>query len=139
VGEAFSHTLRARYAECDIQGVVFNAHYLAYFDISMTELWRAAFGGYNEMLARGLDMVVGEARLRFRGAARFDDELQVSVAITELGKTSIHSLHRISRNNELLVEGEMRHVLVDRETLEKTSIPDWAREGLGPWVVPRVS
>jgi acyl-CoA thioester hydrolase len=134
VGEPFVHALRARYAECDVQGVVFNAHYLAYFDISMTELWRAAFGGYNEMLAKGMDMVVAEARLRFRGAARFDDELEISVAITELGRTSIHSLHRISRDSELLVEGEMRHVLVDRETLAKTPIPDWAREGLAPWV-----
>ena len=46
MGEPFTHHLRVRYAECDAQGVVFNAHYLAYFDTSLTELWRAAFGGY---------------------------------------------------------------------------------------------
>jgi len=64
MGEPFRHRLRPRYAECDAQGVVFNAHYLAYLDISMTELWRAAFGGYGEMLAKGVDMVVAEAALR---------------------------------------------------------------------------
>ena len=45
--------LRVRFGECDPQGVVFNAHFLAYFDIGMTELFRAAFGtlgGYQAMV-----------------------------------------------------------------------------------------
>ena len=124
-----------RYAECDLQGVVFNAHYLAYFDVSITELWRAAFGSYDSMLARGVDMVVAEAQLRFLSPARFDDELTLEVAITQLGATSIVSRHRARRDTELLVEGTLRHVLVDRDQLAKTAIPDWAREGLAPWVV----
>ena len=53
--------LRVRYGECDPQGVVFNAHYLAYFDTSITELWRAAFGSYQAMLDRGVDIVLAEA------------------------------------------------------------------------------
>src|ERR1700752_3383757 len=73
VASPFSHPLRVRYAECDKQGVVFNSHYLAWFDISMTELFRAAFGSYGVNLERGVDIVVGEARLRFRAPARFDD------------------------------------------------------------------
>ena len=28
----FVHELRVRYGECDPQGIVFNANYLAYFD-----------------------------------------------------------------------------------------------------------
>src|SRR5205807_350743 len=49
MGEPFEHKLRVRYVECDPQGVVFNSHYLAYFDINITELWRTAFGGYRAM------------------------------------------------------------------------------------------
>ena len=143
MGEPFVHWLRVRYAECDLQGVVFNAHYLAYFDTTLTELWRAAFGGYQAMLDRGIDMVVAEAQLRFRAPARFDEELELAVEIAQLGNTSIHSRHRIRRGGgaaspgrgDLLVEGEMRHVLVDRSTLAKTAIPDWVREGLAPWVL----
>jgi acyl-CoA thioester hydrolase len=135
VGEPFSHRIRVRYAECDRQEVVFNAHYLAYFDITLTELWRAAFGGYTAMMNRGYDMVVAEARLRFVQAARFDDELTLEVAVTKLGNSSILSRHRILRDGELLVEGDMCHVLVDLETLRKAPIPDWIRAGLGPWVV----
>jgi acyl-CoA thioester hydrolase len=130
---AFEHSLRVRYAECDVQGVVFNAHYLAYVDVAITELWRAAFGGYNVMLERGVDIVVAEAQLRFRGSARFDDELTLSVSVTHLGTTSIVTRHLISRAEEVLVECTIRHVVVGRETLKKAEIPDWVRSGLEPW------
>lgn len=136
MGEAFSHRLRVRYAECDPQGVVFNSHYLAYFDISLTELWRAAFGGYHAMLDRGIDLVVAEARVRYLRPAQFDDELELQIAISALGETSIASAHTIVRQDETLAQGHMRHVVVDRRTLAKTPIPAWAREGLAPWVVP---
>jgi acyl-CoA thioester hydrolase len=135
MGEAFSHGLRVRYAECDPQGVVFNAHYLAYFDASITELWRAAFGGYRVMMDRGVDLVVAEAQLRFRTPARFDDELTLEVAMTRMGNTAITSNHRIARGDELVVEGTLRHVVVDLETLSKTPIPGWIREGLAPWTI----
>jgi acyl-CoA thioester hydrolase len=136
VAEPFRHSLRPRYAECDQQGVVFNSHYLAYFDISMTELWRAAFGGYGAMLDRGIDMVVAEAQLRFQAPARFDEELTLEVSVARLGNTSIVTQHAILRDALPLVLGSLRHVFVDRHTLAKTLIPDWARGGLAPWTVP---
>ena len=135
MGEPYRHSIRVRWAECDPQGVVFNAHYLAYVDLSVTELWRAAFGSYGAMLARGVDIVVAEAQLRFFGPARFDDELLLEVGVTHMGNTSIASRHRFRRDGELLLEASIRHVLVDRETLAKTPIPDWVREGLARWRV----
>ena len=45
MGKPLAHTVRVRYGECDLQGIVFNAHYLSYFDISITELWREAWEG----------------------------------------------------------------------------------------------
>jgi acyl-CoA thioester hydrolase len=133
MGNPFEHQLRVRWAECDPQGVVFNGHYLAYADIGITELWRTAFGSYATMLERGFDILVGEARLRFLASARFDDLLTLEVAVMRLGRTSIETRHRILRGAELLVEVQIRHVMVGRETLAKTPIPDWARDGLSPW------
>lgn len=130
---AFSHSLRVRYAECDPQGVVFNANYLAYMDHSITELWRAAVGGYNVMIDRGIDMVVVETQLRFHRPAAFDDLLKLEIEITRLGTTSISSAHRMTREGELVLEATLHHVLVDLETRAKTPIPDWIREGLAPW------
>jgi acyl-CoA thioester hydrolase len=129
--------VRVRYGECDPQGVVFNAHFLAYFDIAITELFRAALGGYQAIVDRGVDFVVAEAGLRYRQPAHFDEELKLEVVVTRLGKTSITTSYRVRRDAELLVEGTLRHVLVELEGREpgaKTAIPDWIREGLAPYL-----
>lgn len=137
MAEPFVHRLRVRYAECDAQGVVFNAHYLAYIDHTITELWRVAYGGYQAMLDRGLDIVVAEARMRFRGSARFDEELALEATVTRLGTTSITTRHRHRRvDGELLLEADVRHVVVDPATGAKTPMPDWLRAGLEPWHIP---
>ena len=139
MGAPLTYKLRVRYGECDPQGVVFNAHYLAYFDIGVTELFRAAFGGYQVIVERGVDFVVAEAGLRYRRPAHFDDELALETAVTRLGTTSITTSYRILRDAELLVDGTLRHVLVDLKRLierepTKTTIPDWMRDGLAPYL-----
>lgn len=134
----FAHEFRVRYAECDVQGVVFNAHYLAFVDLGITELWREAFaGGYDGMLEQGVDVVVAEAHLRFRSSARFDDLLRIEIAVIHLGTTSIVTRHRICREEERLVEVEIRHVTVSRETYAKHPMPDWLRTGLERWLEGR--
>lgn len=135
LGAPLSHTLRVRYGECDAQRIVFNAHYLAWFDMSITELWRAACGSYDAMVQRGVDVVVAEARLSFLRPARFDEELRLEIAMETLGTTSLPSRHRVWRAEELLVEGALRHVMVDAATLRKTPIPQWLRDALAPWTV----
>ena len=138
VAAPLAYKLRVRYGECDPQGVVFNANFLAYFDIGVTELFRAAFGSYQAMVDRGVDFVVAEAGLRYHRPAHFDDELTLEIAITRLGTTSITTRCRLLRDEELMVDGTLRHVLVDpkglieREPGTKTTIPDWMREELAP-------
>jgi ABC-type branched-subunit amino acid transport system permease subunit len=41
----FTTPLRVRWAEVDMQAVVFNGHYLTYADVCATEYWRAMLGG----------------------------------------------------------------------------------------------
>jgi acyl-CoA thioester hydrolase len=133
MAEPFRHRLRVRWSECDLQGVVFYPQYLAYLDHTVTELWRAAVGPYTEMIPKyGVDMVVAEAGMRYRGSARFDDELEISAAITRLGDTSITTEFRIERiaDRALLTEGELRHVFVDPEDFNKREMPDRVRAGL---------
>jgi acyl-CoA thioester hydrolase len=134
MAEPFRHTLRVRYAECDPQGVLFNANYLAYVDHTITELWRAAYGGYEVMLGHGVDIVVAEANLRFLGSARFDEEITVDATVVNMGNTSITTAYRFTRAGETILEATMRHVFVERGTATKTPMPDWAREGLAPWL-----
>jgi len=130
MAEPFRHRFRVRYAECDAQSVVFNAHYFAYFDLALTELFRAVFGGYESMLERQVDLVVGEASARFLAPARFDDELEVAVSVTRLGTTGVTTRYELLRDGQLLVEGTLRHVVVNLGTHAKAPIPDWMRQGL---------
>jgi acyl-CoA thioester hydrolase len=131
----FRHQLRVRYGECDAQGIVFNANYLAYVDVALTELWREAFGSYDSMVARGVDTVVHESNLLFRSSARFDDLLAIEGGLEPLGRTSAVLRLVFRRGEEDLVEARLRYVFVDTESWEKTPIPDWVREGLAPFIL----
>jgi len=130
VGRSHTHRLRVRYGECDPQGVVFNAHYFAYFDIALTELWREAAGGYAGMMADGIDLQVVEATARYKAPARFDDEIDVTIEVSHLGTTSMVTTVAIRRDGALLVEGELAHVFVDAAALTKVPIPDRLRAAL---------
>src|SRR4051795_8453013 len=126
----FEYELRVRYGECDPQGIVFNANYLAFFDVAFTELWRSAVVPWQQMAERGYDAVVAEARLAFRSPARFDDVITLELTPAKLGRTSITTALRILRGADLLVDGELRLVVLSAETWRPVEMPDWIRSGL---------
>jgi len=129
VSETFRHRLRVRYNECDPQGVVFNANYLTYFDITMSELWRE-LGGYQAMVDAGVDMVVAEATVRYLAPLRFDDEMEVVARITRLGDTSMTTELVIEDGGEPAAEGELRHVFIETGGGKTAGIPEPIRAGL---------
>ena len=130
MSERFRHRLRVRYGECDPQGVVYFANYPAYVDIAMTELWRERIGPYNDMVEAGSDMVVAELQLRYRGSARFDEDLEVVLEVERLGETSLTCAWRIERDAATLVEGTIRQVCIDPATKAKKPLPPDVRAAL---------
>jgi acyl-CoA thioester hydrolase len=128
---AFRHRLRVRFHECDPQGIVFNANYLAYADIAMTELYREAFGSWQDAMADGgVDMVVAEANVRFFAPLHFDDEVELVASVANLGTTSTTTRVAVERDGETTAEVTLRHVVVDPKARDKTPIPDALRAGL---------
>lgn len=124
----FRHRLRVRYNECDAQSAVFNANYLLYFDVAITEMWRDAFGSYEQALQdSGLDLVVGEANVRFLRPARFDEELDIDVATEQVGTTSLTLRFDVRRGAEDIAQGRSRYVFVDLVDGAKAEIPDDVR------------
>ncbi len=107
MGTPFRHRIRVRWNECDLQGVVFYANYLMYFDIAMTELWREAVEPFGNMNATGADMVVAEAQIAYRASARFDDELDLVATVRSMGTTSMTTALSVERMpaGEVLAEG----------------------------------
>jgi len=124
----FAMPLRVRYTECDMQGRVFNAHYLTWVDMTHTEALRAMFGSYQALIDRGIDFVVVAAELQFRTPAHFDDNLVVNVAIEPPGRTSLRSRYRIERGDDLIAEAALIHVCVDATSFDKRVWPEWFRE-----------
>jgi acyl-CoA thioester hydrolase len=134
LSEPFRNRLRVRYNECDPQGVVFNANYLTYFDITMGELWRE-LGGYQEMVDAGVDMVVAEATVRYFAPLRFDDEVEVVARITRLGDTSMTTELVIEDGGEPAAEGTLRHVFIETGGGSTAPIPDQIRDGLSRYAL----
>jgi len=82
----------------------------------------------------GSDVVLAETTVKFRGSARFDDELAVAAAIERLGNTSMIARFTASRDGEALVEGRTVYVFVDPKTMGKREIPGDVRAKLGAYV-----
>ena len=123
--EQFSlvHPLRVRWAEADMQGVVFNAHYLAYFDIAITEYWRRLAAGDEAWLAEAFEhLFVVKATVEFHRPARFDDELRVGARCTRLGRSSMTVDFEIHRQDDHLISGQS--VYVYARDAKSLPIPD---------------
>jgi acyl-CoA thioester hydrolase len=136
VADPFRHPLRVRFHECDPQGIVFNANFLAYADIAMTELYREAFGSWSTVMdAGGIDMVVAEANVRYFAPLTFDEEVELVATVTNLGTTSTTTLVSVERDGSAVAEVTLRHVVVDPKTREKAPISDELRSGLERYAV----
>jgi len=133
MGAPFRHPLRVRFNEADPQGVVFNANYLVFFDVALTELMRRALGSWGAMVDRGTDLLLVENRITYRAPARADDLLDVELAVGRFGTTSLRLDGRITREGELLTEGELHYVAVDPAGHGKHPLPPWLREALAPY------
>ncbi|MEM8770409.1 MAG: thioesterase family protein [Pseudomonadota bacterium] len=108
----FFHSLRVRWNECDMQGIVFNVNYPLYFDIGIWEYTKAL--GYAKGDAP--EFVTARLECDFRGSARFDDELQIGVRTVKLGTKSTRIAFAAFRGEDLLAEGVNTYVAVKRGT-----------------------
>lgn len=113
---------------------MFNANYVAYFDVVLTELWREALGSYQNMVDAGTDMVVAEVNVRFLGPARFDDELDLEAWLTRLGETAMSTRIDATTDGAQVVSGEIRHVFIDPATKTKRPMPEHIRSALEPYL-----
>lgn len=130
--DAFRHRLplRVRWAEVDLQGVVFNGHYLTYADVCATEYWRAIGVPYPAGFgALGVDAFVRKATVEYHRPARYDEELLLCGRITRLGRSSAGfaaAMFRADDPSTALAEVELVYVCVDRGN-KAVSWPDELR------------
>ena len=123
----FHHTMRVRYAEIDAQGVVFNAHYLTYFDVGHTEYMRAAGIGYAaEVDETGIDFHLAKSVVEYKQPIKFDRLFDVCVRVARIGTSSMTNLFEIHGHGEddLLASGETILVAANLATHRPVPVPD---------------
>lgn len=116
------HALRVRWAEVDLQKIVFNPHYLSYVDTAIADYWRALALPYEETLNRlGGELFVKKSSLEFHASAHYDDRLTIALRCARIGNSSLQFLSGIFRGPELLVSAELIYVFAD--PVAKTALP----------------
>ncbi|HEX9721175.1 MAG TPA: YbgC/FadM family acyl-CoA thioesterase [Ramlibacter sp.] len=127
----FFHRLQVRWAEIDMQKIVFNAHYLMYVDTAVAGYWRALALPYEEaMHMLGGDTYVKKATVEFHASARMDDRLDVALKCGRIGNSSMNFTSAIFRGDELLIACELIYVFADPETQTSRPVPPLLRDVL---------
>lgn len=128
----FEVILRVRYAECDAQGVVFNARYGDYVDLVATEFYRTAFGSYQNMLSQDVDTQVVSLKTDWSAPARFDDVLLCRLRVASVGNTSFSLQVDFSNylTGQAIAQATIVYVTVSPSDYTKKSLPEFVRNAL---------
>jgi YbgC/YbaW family acyl-CoA thioester hydrolase len=118
------HRLQVRWAEVDMQKIVFNAHYLLYFDTAMSGYWRRLALPYEATLkGLGGDLYVKKASVEYHGSARYDDTLDVGLRCARIGTSSVLFEGAIFRGDTLLITAELLYVYADPAIQTSQPVP----------------
>jgi acyl-CoA thioester hydrolase len=126
----FVHHVRPRYAEVDRQGVVFNAHWLTYFDEASTRFFE--WMGYAPAVAffEEFDVMVVKAVLEWEGPAGFDDDVAITVVPGRVGTKSFELVYTATNQDAPACVGTITYVSVTPGTHDSVVIPDGLRAAL---------
>jgi YbgC/YbaW family acyl-CoA thioester hydrolase len=123
------HPLRVRWAEVDLQKIVFNPHYLMYVDTAIADYWRAIALPYEQTLhALGGELFVKKSTLEFHASALYDDRLSVGLRCARMGNSSVQFLSGIFRGEDLLVSAELIYVFADPVAKRALPVPQALRQ-----------
>ena len=123
---AFTHRIRVRYAEVDGQGVVFNAHWLTYFDETCTR-FVGEWGFGPDFWIEQFDVMLVKAVLEWSGPAAFDEWVDVAVVPDRIGTKSFDLQYRASVDGRPACEALITYVAVKPGSHESIALPDPVR------------
>ena len=116
--------LRVRWAEVDLQKIVFNGHYPMYVDTAVAGYWRAMALPYHDTMERLQgDLYVRKATLEYEGSARYDERLEVGIRCGRIGNSSMVFSAGVFRGEQVLVHGELVYVFADPHTQTSRPVP----------------
>jgi len=105
---AFVLPVRVEFDEVDLYGIVHHARYFVFMERARVAWFRALGVPAGSLAERGFGLVLVEDRTRYARPARFGDELEVAVAVAQVGAASLRLSNRITRGEDVVVESEIR-------------------------------
>ncbi len=116
--------IRVRYAETDMMGHVYYANYLVWFEQARATMFREAGRPYGEIEAAGFKLPVVEAWCKYRGEAKYDEEIEVRAWVSEVKRASMKVSYEVINltRGGVITEGFTWHVVVNRD-FKVVSIP----------------
>jgi acyl-CoA thioester hydrolase len=131
------HEVRVIFGDTDQMGVVYYANYLRYFESARAALLRAAGSSGQHLRDLGVGFPVVEAHCRYRQPARYEDLLEVHIAIARLGGAQVRFSYEIRRGSDLVADGYTVHACVGPDGRPRR-VPDELRRLLGAEVAQGV-
>jgi len=127
----FLDPLRVRWAEVDMQRIVFNGHYLMYLDTAVGGYWRSLAMPYHETMEMlGGDLYVRKATLEYLASAHYDERLQVGIRCERIGNSSMRFIGCVFRGVQPLVTSELVYVFAEPSTQTSRPVPPILRSVL---------
>ncbi len=128
---SFSFPIRVYWEDTDAGGVVYHASYVRFLERARTEWLRAQ--GVGQLALRESEdvvLVIREMSLDFHKPARLDDELDVSVLMTERRTASLLIEQAICRDGLVLVRAKVRVACLVASSFRPRPLPEWLAAGL---------
>jgi acyl-CoA thioester hydrolase len=122
------HELPVRYGEVDLQGVIFNAHYLAYVDDAMDHWMRGLDARFEQL---GWDFMLKRAELVWDGPAGLGDLIEIDSDVRRWGTTSFDVRHRVGVAGRDVATVLVTYVGVEHGTNRPMAPPTAVRRHLG--------
>ncbi len=129
---AFRYSFRVRFSESDAQGIVFNARYLDYADIAITEYWRVLNIKSTDPKEQ-VDTHVKKATVLWHAPVMPDELIEVMARTIHISRTSFTQMVEIhgvtdDDSDSLRAEIELVYVRIDTQTHRPIDLPAWLGE-----------
>jgi acyl-CoA thioester hydrolase len=119
---------RVRLADCDLMRIMYFGSYPRLFEVGRAELFRQLGHPFPEYIARGRYLAVVEVQCRYRKPARYDDELGISAAVTDVGRARLTIAYEVrGPSGDVLATATTLHAVLD-ESGRPQRIPAEFRE-----------
>jgi acyl-CoA thioester hydrolase len=128
----FRQQVRVRYGECDMQGVVFNAHYLAYSDDAVDTWLRQALPGqvYAGQPGATFDFMTKVASVTWYRGLRFGELADLECSVSRFGRTSFDITIEGTAGGEPSFTTTLTYVSVEPGTHHPCPVPEHVRTAL---------